>query len=127
MHIIYVYIILYISIYIYNRYIIYIYIYIIYIHTNNSLAENSLIFILFMLWLQSFEAPATGYMRLKKLTSFNNTTLNKSIQKALDSWVLRILSLFDFQKIDCGKAPEALSQCLYGCIRYRWVWVKQLI
>ena len=34
-------------------------------------------------------------------------------------------SLFDFQKIDCVKALEALSQCLYGCIRYCWLWVKQ--
>ena len=27
--------------------------------------------------------------------------------------MFRILSLFDFQKIDCDKAPETLSQCFY--------------
>ena len=30
----------------------------------------------------SFEAPGTAYKGLKKLTSFNNTTLDKGIQKA---------------------------------------------
>ena len=35
--------------------------------------------------LYSFEAPGTAYKRLKKLTSFNNTTLNKRIVKALAS------------------------------------------
>ena len=95
-----------------------------------SFTENVLIFIWFMLWLQrnllySFEAPGTDYKRLKKLTSFNNTTLNKRIVKALASWMFRILSLFDFRKIDCGKALEILSQCLYCCIRYYWVGVKQ--
>ena len=54
---------------------------------------------------------------LKKLTSFNNNTLSQRIQNDLASWMFRILSLFDFQNIDCGKAPEVLSQCLYGCIR----------
>ena len=71
--------------------------------------------------LYSYEEPGTAYKRLKKLTSFNNTTLNKRIQKALASWSFRVLSLFDFQKIDCGKVPEVLSQCLqclYGCIKY---------
>ena len=29
--------------------------------------------------LYSFEEPSTAYKRLKKLTSFNNTTLNKRI------------------------------------------------
>ena len=95
-----------------------------------SFTENVLIFIWFMLWLQrnllySFEAPGSDYKRLKKLTSFNNTTLNKRIVKALASWMFRILSLFDFQKIDCGKALEILSQCLYCCIRYCWEGVKQ--
>ena len=33
----------------------------------------------------SFEAPGTAYKRLKKLTSFNSTTPNKRIQKALAS------------------------------------------
>ena len=83
-----------------------------------------------MLWLQrnllySFEAPGIAYKRLKKLTSVNNTTLYKRTVKALASWMFRILSPFDFQKIDCGKAPETLSHCLYGCIRYCWVGVKQ--
>ena len=77
--------------------------------------------------LYSFEAPGTVYKRLKKLTSFNNTILNKRTQKTLASWMFRILCLFDFQKVHCGKAPEALTQCLYGCIRYCLVWVKQLI
>ena len=75
--------------------------------------------------LYSFEAPGTAYKRLKRLTSFNDTTLHKWIQKALAFWMITILSLFDFQKTDCVKAPEALSQCLYRCIRYCWVWVKQ--
>ena len=57
--------------------------------------------------LYSFEAPGTAYKKLKRLTIFNNTTLNKRIQKALASWMVTILSLFDFQKIDCVKAPEA--------------------
>ena len=39
--------------------------------------------------------------------------------------MFRILSPFDLQKIDCGKAPETFSQCLYGFIRYCWVGVKQ--
>ena len=33
----------------------------------------------------SYEEPGTAYKWLKKLTSFNNTTLNKRIQKALAS------------------------------------------
>ena len=33
--------------------------------------------------LFSFEAPGSASRRLKKLTSLNNTTLNKRIQKAL--------------------------------------------
>ena len=33
----------------------------------------------------SFESPGTAYKGLKKLFSFNNTTLNKRIQKALSS------------------------------------------
>ena len=83
-----------------------------------------------MLWLQrnllySFEAPCTAYKSLKKVTSFNNTTPNERIVKALASWMFRILFPLDFQKVDCGKAPETLSQCLYGCIRYCWVGVKQ--
>ena len=53
--------------------------------------------------LYSLEAPGTVYKRLKKLTSFNNTTLNKRIQKALVSGMFRILCLFDFQKVDCAK------------------------
>ena len=77
--------------------------------------------------LYSFEAPGTAYKKLKRLTSFNNTTLNKRIQKALASWIVTILSLFDFQKIDCVKAPEALNQCLYEYIGYCWALVKQLI
>ena len=32
--------------------------------------------------LYSFEAPGTAYKRLLKLTSFNNTTLKKRVQKA---------------------------------------------
>ena len=32
--------------------------------------------------LYSFEGPGTAYKRLKKLTSFNNATLNKTIQIA---------------------------------------------
>ena len=63
--------------------------------------------------LYSFELPGTAYKRLKILTSFNNTTLKKRIKKSLVSSMFRILSLFDFQKIDCSKAPKALSQCLY--------------
>ena len=83
-----------------------------------------------MLWLYrnilySFEAPGTAYKRLVKLSSFNNTTLNKWIVKALASWMFRILSPFDFQKIVFGKAPKILSQCLYGCIRYCWIRIKQ--
>ena len=35
--------------------------------------------------LYSFEAPGTAYKKLKRLTIFNNTTLNKRIQKALAS------------------------------------------
>ena len=35
--------------------------------------------------LYSFEAPASIYKRLEKLTSFNNTTLNKKVQKPLAS------------------------------------------
>ena len=35
--------------------------------------------------LYSFEAPGTAYKRLLKLTSFNNTALNKRIKKALAS------------------------------------------
>ena len=35
--------------------------------------------------LYSFEALGSPYKRLKKLTSFNNTTPNKRIQKALAS------------------------------------------
>ena len=35
--------------------------------------------------LYSFEAPAIVYKRLKKLTSFNNATLNKIIKKTLAS------------------------------------------
>ena len=69
-------------------YIKYIYIYNIYIHTYNSLAENSLIFMTakkFINLLYSFEAPAIVYKRLKKLTSFNNATLNKIIKKTLAS------------------------------------------
>ena len=69
--------------------------------------------------------PGTAHKRLKKLTSFNNTTLNKHIFKALAFWMFMVLSPFDFQKIDCGKAPETLNQCLYGCIRYCWAGVKQ--
>ena len=81
---------------------------------------------MFMNLLYSFEVPGTAYKWFKKLTSFNNTTLKKGIQKALASWMFRILSLFDFQKVDCSKAPETLSQCFYEYIRYCWVWVKQL-
>ena len=33
--------------------------------------------------LYSFETPGTASRRLRKLTSLNNTTLNKRIQKAL--------------------------------------------
>ena len=33
--------------------------------------------------LYSFEAPGTSHKKLKKLTSFSNTTLNKIIKKAL--------------------------------------------
>ena len=39
--------------------------------------------------------------------------------------MFRILSPFDFQKIDCANAFESLIQYLYGCIRYCCVWVKQ--
>ena len=35
----------------------------------------------FMNLLYSFQAPGTAYHRLNKQTSFNNTTLNKRIQK----------------------------------------------
>ena len=59
--------------------------------------------------LYSFGAPGTAYRRSKKLTSFNNNTLSRRIQNDLASWMFRILSPFDFQKIDCGKAPEVLS------------------
>ena len=75
--------------------------------------------------LHSFEAPVTTYKRLKKLISFNNTTLNKRNVKALASWMFKILSPFDFQKVVFGKTPKILSQCLYGCIRYCWVGIKQ--
>ena len=50
---------------------------------------------------------------------------NKRIKNVLGFWMVRILSPFGFQKIYCVKALEALSQCLYRCIRYCWVWVKQ--
>ena len=33
--------------------------------------------------LYSFQAPGTDYKRFKKLTSFNNTTPKKRIQKTL--------------------------------------------
>ena len=33
----------------------------------------------------NFEAPGTVYKRLKKITSFNNTILNKRTQKTLAS------------------------------------------
>ena len=72
------------------------------------------------------EAQGTAYKRLKKLTRFNNTALNKRTQK-IAFWMSRVLSPVDFEKIDCGKAPETLSQCLYGYIGYCWVGVKQLI
>ena len=81
----------------------------------------------FISLLYSFEAPDTAYKKLKKLTSFNNTTLNKRVQKAPASWVFRIHCLFDFQKVDSGKVAEVFSQCLNGCVRYCWVLVKQLI
>ena len=68
--------------------------------------------------LYSFEPPGTVYKRLKKLTSSNNTILYKRIQRAQASSMFTILCLFDFQKVDCGEAPEALSQCLCGCVRY---------
>ena len=72
--------------------------------------------------IYSFEAPGTAYKKLKNLTSFNNTTLNnKRVQEPLASWMFRILSPFNFQKNNCAKAIEALSQCLYGCIKYYWV------
>ena len=61
---------------------------------------------IFINLLYSFEAPGTASRRLKKLTSLNNTTLNKRIQKALATWMFRILSLFDFQKIYCGKVVK---------------------
>ena len=57
----------------------------------------------------SFEARGTAYKRLKKLTRFNNTALNKRTQKTLAFWMSRILSPVDFEKTDCGKAPETLS------------------
>ena len=48
--------------------------------------------------------------KVKKLTSFYNTLLNnKKIQKTLAFIMFRILSPFDFQKVDCAKALEALS------------------
>ena len=63
--------------------------------------------------LYSFEAPGTAYHRLNKLIIFNNTTLNKRIQKGQASWMFRILSLIDFQKVDCSKELEALSEYLF--------------
>ena len=95
-----------------------------------SFAKKILIFICFMLWLQrnssySFETPGTVSKRLQKLTTFSNTTLNnKNIQKALASWIFKILSPFEYQKIDCSIAPKILTQCIYGCIRYCWIWLN---
>ena len=40
---------------------------------------------MFINLLYSFEVPGTTYKWFKKLTSFNNTTLKKGIQKALAS------------------------------------------
>ena len=40
------------------------------------------------------------------------TTLSKRIKKALFSRIFRIFSPFDFQKIECGKVPEILSQII---------------
>ena len=91
-----------------------------------------LIFIWLMLQLQinllhSFEASSTDYKRLKTLTSFNNTTLNNRIQTSLASWMIRVLSPFDFTKNWLWQSTWNISQCFYGCIRYYWVAVKQLI
>ena len=49
----------------------------------------------------------------------------KRIVKALSSWMFSIFPPFNFQIIACDKAPETLSQRLYGCIRYCWVGVKR--
>ena len=74
----------------------------------------------------SFETASTANKRLKKLSTFNNATVNnRTIQKTLASWMFRILSAFDFQKIDGAQALEALSHCIYGYIKYCWVLVKQ--
>ena len=109
-----------------------------YISNQKALAQHGIyiyIYIYFYSWkhfdiyfslIDSFDAPGIAYKRIKKLTSFNNTTLNnKRIQKALAYWMVRILFPFDFQKTDCAKVHEAISHCLYGCITCYWVWVKQ--
>ena len=78
----------------------------------SSFAENILIFIIWlMLWLQrntlySLEAPVTAYKRLKTMTGFNNTTVNKWTEKDLASWMFKIVSLFFFFQPDCRKARE---------------------
>ena len=73
------------NIFIYTYTYIHIYIYI----------ENEYIYIYYLVdvmtpkkfnnLLYSFEATASIYKRLKKLTSFNNTTLNIKVQKPLAS------------------------------------------
>ena len=89
----------------------------IYLYTDiyNSFTEKILIFIFYlvhvMLWLDGnllyiFDSSGAACKRLKKLTSFKNTTFNKTIQKALASWMFRILSPFDFQKGECAKCVE---------------------
>ena len=78
----------------------------------SSFAENILIFIIWlMLWLQrntlySLEAPVTAYKRLKTMTGFNNTTVNKWTEKDLASWMFKIVSLFAYLQPDCRKARE---------------------
>ena len=69
-----------------------------YIHTHTYIyiyIENEYIYIYYLVdvmtpkkfnnLLYSFEATASIYKRLKKLTSFNNTTLNIKVQKPLAS------------------------------------------
>ena len=109
---------------------IYIYIYIyIYKHVIDLLKTFRY---LFGSWLQgnllySFEAPCPAYKRLKKLTSFNNNTLNKINQKALASWIFRVLSLFNFQKMECDKAPDFAWKILRITTNWKSSWAPEYL
>ena len=78
----------------------------------SSLPENILIFIIWLMLrlqrntLYSLEAPVTAYKRLKTITGFNNTTVNKWTEKDLASWMFKIVSLFAYLQPDCRKARE---------------------